>query len=114
MLRPLVYKKREPLIYVASFIDSTSATWKVDLLEEHFLPVGVEVIQSIPMNTSRMDNIWAWHYDKIGVLTVRSTYCLLVHTKRRREDWMEGRSTGSNSKRRISGSGYGRFMCRQS
>jgi hypothetical protein len=57
MLRPLVYKKREPLIYVASFIDSTSATWKVDLLEEHFLPVGVEVIQSIHMSTSRMDDI---------------------------------------------------------
>jgi hypothetical protein len=83
---------------VASFIDSTSATWKVDLLEEHFLLVDVEVIRSIPMSNRRMIGIWAWHYEKIGVLTARSTYCLLVQTKRRREDWIEGRSTGSNSK----------------
>jgi hypothetical protein len=75
---------------VASFIDNTSATWRTDLLEEWFLPMDIEVIKSIPLSTRRMDDFWAWQYEKNGLLTVRSVYRMLVQNKKRREDWPEG------------------------
>jgi hypothetical protein len=99
MLRPLVCKKANPPLQVAAFIDNTTATWKSDILQECFIPMDVEVIQSIPLSTQRMEDLWAWHYEKNGVPTVRSVYRLLVETKRRREDWLDGRAAGSNRER---------------
>jgi hypothetical protein len=52
MLHPIVCKQREPLEKVASVIDSTSATWRVDFLEEHFIPMDVDVILQNPNHWS--------------------------------------------------------------
>jgi hypothetical protein len=99
MLRPLACKKRNPPMRVAEFIDQTSATWRVERIQEFFLPMDAEVIQSIPLSTRRMDDRWAWHYERNGILTVRSVYRLLVQTKKRMEDWLEDRGSGSNGER---------------
>jgi hypothetical protein len=100
-LCPLVCKKENPPLQVAAFIDNTTATWKSDILQECFIPMDVEVIQSIPLSTQRMEDFWAWHYEKNGVPTVRSVYRLLVETKRRREDWLDGRAVGLIRLKRI-------------
>jgi ribonuclease HI len=89
--------KADPPLMVSAFIDDTSAVWKKELLEEYFLPMDVEVIMSIPLSTRRLEDRWAWHYEKSGILTVRSVYRLLVQTKKRREDWLEGRSASSGT-----------------
>jgi hypothetical protein len=52
--------------------------------------MDIEVIKSIPLSTRRMDDFWAWQYEKNGLLTVRSVYRMLVQNKKRREDWPEG------------------------
>jgi hypothetical protein len=39
-----------------------------------------------------MDDFWAWHYEKSGVL---SAYRLLIQTKKWREDVLEGRAASS-------------------
>ena len=97
MLRPVACPKDDPPMMVASFIDATTATWKDATLNEFFLPMDAAIIRSILLSTRRLGDRWAWHYEKTGILTVRSMYRLLVHTKNRREDWLESRSSGSNT-----------------
>jgi hypothetical protein len=70
----------------------------MDLLAEHFVPMDIEAICSIPLSAQHLEDSWACHYEKSGVLSV-SVYRLLVDMKKRREDWLEERSTGSNTAR---------------
>jgi hypothetical protein len=59
MMRPISCLKRDPPSTVADFIDHTSAMWKNDRLQEFFLPLDIEVIQTIPISTMRFDDFWA-------------------------------------------------------
>ena len=61
--------------------------------------MDIEAIQSIPLSTRRIEDRWAWHYEKNGVLSVRSVYRLLIATKMRREDWIEERPATSDTAR---------------
>jgi hypothetical protein len=97
MLRPLACLKGDPPMLVSSFIDASSATWRRGLLEEYFLPMDCDIIRAIPLSTRKMSDCWSWHYEKTGVLSVRSVYRMLVQTKKRREDWLDNRPAGSNS-----------------
>jgi hypothetical protein len=69
----------------------------MEKVEEHFLPMDVDVIRSIPLSTSNQQDTWAWHFERSGSFTVRSVYRLLVSTKKTREDWLEGRPGSSSS-----------------
>ena len=97
MLRPVTCLKDEPLNQVSEFIDSSTATWKVSLLREYFIEMDVEMILNIPLSSQRLADVWAWHYEKKGLFSVRSAYRMLVETKKRREDWLEGKATISDS-----------------
>jgi hypothetical protein len=59
LLRPIVCLKDDPPRLVSDFIETTSASWKTDLLEECFLPMDYECIKSIPLSTRRLDDCWA-------------------------------------------------------
>jgi hypothetical protein len=82
---------------VSDFIDTTTVSWNTELLHKYFLPMDIEIIKAIPLSTRRMSGRWAWHYEKNGLLIVRSVHRLLVHTKKCREDWLEGGAAGSNT-----------------
>jgi hypothetical protein len=97
MLRPLAFLKDDPPVMVADFIDSSSVVWRTDRLQEFFIPMDVDAILAIPLSTQRLKDCWAWHYEKSGLLSVRSVYHLLVQTKRQREEWLEGRPAGYNT-----------------
>jgi hypothetical protein len=97
MLRPLACLKDDPPVMVADFIDSSSAVWRTDRLQEFFIRMDVDAILVIPLSTRRLNDCWMWHYEKNDLLSVRSVYRLLVQTKRQREDWLEGRTAGSNT-----------------
>jgi hypothetical protein len=56
--------------------------------------MNCDIIRSIPLSTRKFSDTWAWHYNKNGILWVKSVYRLLVHTKKRREAWLEARSEG--------------------
>jgi hypothetical protein len=98
MLRPIVCKKANPPVAVASFINSASASWNVQKLEEYFLPMGIEVIRAIPLGTTRFDDFWGWQFERTGVFSVRSAYRMIVNSKVRRGAWLEGTETGSDHK----------------
>ena len=51
---------------------------------------------AIPVCTRQMDDHLAWNFERNGLFSVRSAYQMLADTKRRREDWLEGRSGSSD------------------
>ena len=95
ILRPMACSKPNPPVKVSDFIDHSNASWKNGKLEEFFIPMDVQVIKSIPLSTVYQEDYWSWQYDKSGLFSVRSAYKLLVHTKNRREDWLDGRANSS-------------------
>ena len=97
MLRPIACRQLNPPEKVSDFLDITNACWNTEKLEEFFMPMDVQVIKAIPVCTHSQEDFWSWHYDRSGVFTVRSAYKLLVHTKNRREDWLEGRANSSGT-----------------
>jgi hypothetical protein len=115
MLRPLGCKKENPPTQVSAFISGDSRSWKMLILEGWFLPMDVEQICKIPLSARRHEDDWAWHYERSGALSVRSVYRLLVHTKRRREDWIEHRSGARiRQSKKSYGRKCGRFRYHQS
>jgi hypothetical protein len=97
-LRPVAPRKvSPPVLLVSELINHTEAEWNMEKVEEHFLPMDVDVIRSIPLSTSNQQDTWAWHFERSGSFTVRSVYRLLVSTKKTREDWLEGRPGSSSS-----------------
>ena len=77
---------------VTDYIDSTSAIWKQEKLEEFFVPMDVEMIKGIPLSTRNQVDFWAWHFERTRIFSVRSAHRTLVTTKKNREDWLDGRA----------------------
>ena len=84
-MRPITCIKQDPPISVADYIVEVTAAWDLHRLREYFLPMDIEVIQSIPIGTARFDDFLAWHFERSGVFSVRSAYRMLVNSKQRRE-----------------------------
>lgn len=59
--------------------------------------MDVDAILSTPLCTSGINDFWAWHFERKGVFTVQSAYHMLVDTKVRRENWLEGVGGSSNT-----------------
>ena len=86
----------DPPVYVSELIDAATKAWDHQKVHEHLQPPDAELILKIPLSTRNIADSWAWHYERSGLFTVRSAYRLLVDTKRRREDWLEGRPNTSD------------------
>ena len=71
-LKPVAARKDDPPQKVCDFIDTTSAAWNRDKLEEWFLPMDVDVITNIPLSTTNQSDFWAWHYERTGIFSVLS------------------------------------------
>jgi ribonuclease HI len=91
--------KEDPPQLVSDFIDQTTASWDLQKLQRYFLPMDIEVITSIPLSTRRLEDCWAWHFEKKGIFSVRSAYRMIQNTKRVREAWLEERASSSDHKR---------------
>jgi hypothetical protein len=81
---------------VSDFICSATRTWNVPKLEEHMLPMDVEAVRQIPISYMVQSDSWAWNHEKTGVFSVRSAYRMIMDTKHRRENFLEGRTEASN------------------
>jgi hypothetical protein len=89
VMKPLCCTGDHPPARVSELIDHTTGTWRRDQLEEHFISIDREVIESISLSTRNQDDFWAWSYGKTGVFSVRSAYRMLVHNRESRSDWIE-------------------------
>lgn len=59
-------------------------------IDQLFVAADTTAILSIPLCTRRVDDFWAWNFERNGTFMVRSAYRMLVDTKRWRENWLEG------------------------
>jgi hypothetical protein len=81
--RPITCLESNAPQLVSDFIDQTSASWDLQKLQRFFLPMDVEVITMIPLSTRRIDDCWAWHFEKTGIFSVRSAYKMIINIKLR-------------------------------
>lgn len=97
MMRPIVPLIQDPPSLVAEVIDSTSATWNAVLIHQVFLPCDAEAILQIPLSTRNIEDFWSWNFEKNGHFIVRTTYRMIIATKKRREEWLEETAGASNT-----------------
>lgn len=98
LLRTLFPVSVNPPSLVSELIDGPLRSWNLDAINTHLCPMDAQAVLNIPLSTASCDDSWAWHYERSGNFTVRSAYRMLVDTKRRREDWLEGRSCSSDTR----------------
>ncbi|KAL0453911.1 UNVERIFIED_CONTAM: putative mitochondrial protein [Sesamum latifolium] len=65
-------------VCVSDLIDPVSRDWRVELVNQLFLPCDITVILAIPLSRVGDPNLLVWHYSKDGSLSVRSAYHLAV------------------------------------
>jgi hypothetical protein len=41
---------------------------------------------------TRQADFWSWHYDRRGLFSVKSVYCMITEIKQRWEDYLERRT----------------------
>lgn len=96
-MRPIVPLIQNPPMMVSELIDSASATWNVELINQVFMPTDASTILQILLCTRNIENFWSWNFEKNGRFTVRSTYRMIVTTKKWWEDWLDERLGTSNN-----------------
>jgi hypothetical protein len=92
-----VRRSDRPPVLVSLFID-TLPRRHGEASARGVLPAyGLWGNMSYSFKQIRLEHCWSWHYEKIGILTVRSVHRMLAPTKRRCEDLLESRLGGSNT-----------------
>lgn len=97
MLRALHPRSTNPPVFVADLMNEAEKRWNREQIFEHLQAPDAHAILSIPLSSRNVEDSWSWHYERSGNFTVRSAYRLLVDTKMRRVDWLEGRQATSNT-----------------
>jgi hypothetical protein len=97
MLRALHPRSGNPPELVADLMNEAEKSWNREQVLQHMQAPDAFPVLRIPLSSRNIPDTWAWHYERSGNFSVRSAYRLLVDTKRRREDWLEGRPGTSNT-----------------
>ena len=63
---------------VADLIDSNTAKWKNEVLDGLFLPYEVDLIKSIPLSATLLEDKLVWVVTNNGMFTAGSAYKLVV------------------------------------
>ena len=82
---------------VADLIDTTTTSWREELIRAVFAAFDAEAILKIHLCTRRITDFWSWGEEPRGNFSVGSAYRMLVRTKYDREGWLEDREAPSSS-----------------
>ena len=69
-----------PNAKVSLLIDPESATWKVDQVQQLFMPLDAKLILSIPLSARLPLDHLIWSQMPMGVFTTRSAYKMLSNS----------------------------------
>jgi hypothetical protein len=72
-LKVMTPKGNNLFTHVSDLINPVDGNWDEELLETMFWPVDVHIIKQIPLIQDREDLV-AWHFNKLGLFSVRSAY----------------------------------------
>lgn len=95
-MRPVSTISANPPTLVSELISHATRTWNEESLQNHLLPMDAEIVRQIPISYKQQKDFVAWQYETRGVFSVRSCYRLVVETKFRRENWLNGSSGSSD------------------
>lgn len=99
LFMPLVHRNdQESWLSVYDLIDVQAGAWRLDLLQQLFLPFEVDAIAALPISTTTRPKQVMWHYESKGAYTVKSGYRLAVEIWRR-EKTSVGASTSEGNLR---------------
>jgi hypothetical protein len=74
-LKIMTPKGTNILQYVSDLINPIDGQWDSELIESIFWPIYAHRILQIPLTPERgREDLVAWHYNKLGLFTVRSGY----------------------------------------
>ena len=90
-LWPLSCPRPNALQLVKELIDPLTLGWDHAKLQQFLTPMDAEVASSIPLPMRRYDDFWAWHYEKSGLISVRSAYRILVQRQENVTAWLENK-----------------------
>lgn len=90
-LRLVCCPRPDALKLVKELIDPLTPGWDHAKLQQFLTPMDAEAASSIPLPTRRYDHLWAWHYEKSGVFSVRSAYCMLVQRQENVTAWLQNK-----------------------
>jgi hypothetical protein len=93
LFRPLTCLAAEPPQRVSEFINAATCTWDESKLRTYLLPIDVDRILEIPLSSRRYNDLWAWHYERKGLFSVRSAYNMLINIREKREAWFGGKDS---------------------
>lgn len=96
-MRPICIVSANPPSQVSELIVHATKSWNEQALEEHLLPMDAEIVRQIPISYKAQQDFYAWQYERSGSFSVRSCYRLVVETKYRREAWLNGESSKSDT-----------------
>lgn len=96
-MRPIVVLVADPPNLVSELIDPTRARWNSELVQHVFLPHDASATMQIPVCTRNIDDFWAWNFEKSGIFSARSSYRMILETKKRSECSLDGRAGSSNN-----------------
>ncbi|KAM6544107.1 hypothetical protein CsatB_008554 [Cannabis sativa] len=68
---------------VDALMETDCFAWDVDLVRDLFNTRDAQLILSIPLNSSRSDDVWFWSFESSGNFSVKSMY---RHLQQRKED----------------------------
>jgi hypothetical protein len=59
---------------VSSLIDEQTKSWRMDIVQQVFLPMDVDTIKNIPLSSQLPEDKLMWIGDRRGFFTVKSAY----------------------------------------
>jgi hypothetical protein len=97
MMKPVTQLQPGPVM-VSDLIDPVNRVWRNQVLTDHMLALDADTVRRIPLPTTVYADCWAWCHEKSGKFSVRSAYRMLIHTKKRREAWLDASSGTSDTR----------------
>ena len=82
-LRPITSISDTPPVLVSELIDSTTVTWREELIRANFISFDADAIMAILLCTRVIDDFWAWEAERSGRFTVRSCYRMVMNKNSR-------------------------------
>ena len=82
---------------VDNLIDPTTRSWQVPMIDHVFLPHEVEIIKSLPLSNSVVQDIQIWAYINTGEYSVKSAY-KMIQTQQLRSSHVQSSNHSQSNK----------------
>nr|AAO34487.1 putative reverse transcriptase [Oryza sativa Japonica Group]ABF97663.1 retrotransposon protein, putative, LINE subclass [Oryza sativa Japonica Group] len=98
-LKVLGKRSRARLKWVADLMLPNKQEWDERLIRQLFYPADADIILNIQLSHRMTEDFIAWHYDRVGMFTVRSAYKLALDIQTRSQGNVVGCSSAADGRK---------------